>query len=354
MQWVDPKVLGNFVEFERTFIKRHGGSGVVQRYRNLKLLNQTMGSVMVRATWDEPEVQAQMPKVVEENEYIDFDAAGYKVYRRIAMELLTLLREFPASSSFNIFAHYGMIDDPESMKARGEVMARLTSLNMLCDAPQLLSTSAELYKGTQDDPKPSGGKYNYELQQKGLLDNLKATPKLDVLVERVIDQLDADPKNKIVIFSQYPAMLHLVAKKIGTLTKCVMLIGTMNAKQRDVSLQQFRNDPNTRVFLSSDAGGYGVDLPNANYLHNIDLPWSAGKLEQRNARIVRLSSVYKNVTVINWLMLDSVEERRYDMLQQKQVVASAWVDGKGITGKHGSLELTLGTLTEFLEERMEG
>jgi SNF2 family DNA or RNA helicase len=101
------------------------------------------------------------------------------------------------------------------------------------------------------------------------------------------------------------------------------------------------------VFLSSDAGGYGVDLPQANYLISYDLPWSAGKLDQREARIVRLSSQHPHVTIASFVMKGSIEERQYEMLQQKRGINEAFID-KGYDTQ-GRFELTLSSLTSFLQ-----
>ena len=129
----------------------------------------------------------------------------------------------------------------------------------------------------------------------------------------------------------------------------VLFTGDMNAKQKDAAKVHFQTDPKCRIFLSSDAGGYGVDLPQANYLISYDLPWSAGKIEQRNARIVRLSSTFESVTVLTMVMAGSVEQRMYDLLNEKGLVASAVVDGRGFDAK-GKLDLNLATLKEFLRE----
>ncbi len=177
---------------------------------------------------------------------------------------------------------------------------------------------------------------------------LKA-PKLEEVVVQIADLLDADPLNKLVVFSKHPAMLRILQSRTNRYTHSTMLIGGMKPKDRQAAMEQFQNDKRTGVFLSSDAGGYGIDLPAANYLINFDLPFSAGKVMQRNARIDRLSSEHDSVTVLNALMRGSIEERVYDMLSEKKAIASAWLDGKGIVGKHGTLELTLSTLTEFLE-----
>lgn len=40
-----------------------------------------------------------------------------------------------------------------------------------------------------------------------------------------------------------------------------------------------------RIFLSTDAGGVGVNLQAANMLINADLPWNPSVLEQRIGRM---------------------------------------------------------------------
>ena len=102
------------------------------------------------------------------------------------------------------------------------------------------------------------------------------------------------------------------------------------------------------MFISSDAGGYGVDLPNANLLINYDLPWSAGLTMQRNGRIKRASSRWPMVTIQDLLVRNSIEERQHEMLQQKTSVADAVLDGQGINSK-GGIDMTVGSLIGFLQ-----
>ena len=126
----------------------------------------------------------------------------------------------------------------------------------------------------------------------------------------------------------------------------MLFMGGMSSQERDNSKKQFGDDPNTRLFLSSDAGGYGVDLPMANHLISYDLPWSAGKLDQRESRIIRLSSDFPHVTVTSFIMKGSIEERQYEMLQEKRLINKAFID-KGYDGR-GQYEITLGSLSDFL------
>jgi superfamily II DNA/RNA helicase len=125
--------------------------------------------------------------------------------------------------------------------------------------------------------------------------------------------------------------------------------GEMNAKDKEKAKVTFQTDKDCRILISSDAGGYGVDLPQANLLINYDLPWNAGLALQRNGRIRRASSTWPSIVIQDFLMAGSIEERQHDMLLQKNSVADAIMDGEGIDDS-GELKLTLGSLRAFLQE----
>jgi SNF2 family DNA or RNA helicase len=189
------------------------------------------------------------------------------------------------------------------------------------------------------------------LWKRGDLDGLPTqAPKTHAALELIEEIVTASPVNKVVLFSFYKDMLYDLKAQLRDRLgyKAVLFTGDMNAKQKDQAKLQFQFDSMTKVFLSSDAGGYGVDLPQANYLINADLPWSAGKWDQRNARIIRLSSEFDSVNLIHILMRGSIEERQYETLEEKRLIASAVVDGKG-ADKQGKITLSMGTLREFLE-----
>jgi len=176
-----------------------------------------------------------------------------------------------------------------------------------------------------------------------------AAPKLEAVIEYIEQVLEEDPNNKIVLFSFFKENLRLIKRASAKVTRSVLFTGDMNPQEKDEAKQEFSNDPNVRLFLSSDAGGYGVDLPMANYLISYDLPWSSGKLEQREARIIRLSSKFSHVTIATFVMQGSIEERQYEMLQQKRSINEAFVDGKH-HDQRGGFDISLSSLSTFLRE----
>ena len=88
----------------------------------------------------------------------------------------------------------------------------------------------------------------------------------------------------------------------------------------------------------------------ANLLINYDLPWSAGLAVQRNGRIKRASSRWPSIIIQDIIVKDSIEERQHEMLQQKNAVADAVMDGEGINSR-GGIDLTVGSLIGFLQKQ---
>lgn len=343
MEFVDRDVLGDFKTFDRAFIVRDSW-GKPLRYRNLDKVNRAMAECMIRKTRED--IQDQLPRIIHQTIPVPFDAGTSKLYKLITNDLLERIHSVLSKGggkSFNLWAHY---NDSDGNEAQGQIMSRLTVLRMLCDNPSLVRRSAELYN---DDAVAAGSEYAYDIVNRGWLSGVTTTPKLDACLEYIRDVLAEDPSNKVVLFSFFKENLRLIQEATSGTTDSVLFMGGMSAQERDASKEKFSTDPACRLFLSSDAGGYGVDLPVANYLISYDLPWSSGKLEQREARIIRLSSEFPHVTIATFVMQGSIEERQYEMLQQKRSVNEAFIDGKHLDND-GGLELSLSTLSTFLRD----
>jgi superfamily II DNA/RNA helicase len=82
-------------------------------------------------------------------------------------------------------------------------------------------------------------------------------------------------------------------------------------------LEKFRNDPACKLFLSTDAGGTGLNLQMADTVVNLELPWNPAVLEQRIARVHRMGQS-RPVRVVNFVTRGSIEERVLRTLGAKQ------------------------------------
>jgi superfamily II DNA/RNA helicase len=93
-------------------------------------------------------------------------------------------------------------------------------------------------------------------------------------------------------------------------------------------LERFQNDPDCRVFVSTDAGGVGLNLQNASLMVNLDMPWNPAILEQRVGRIYRMGQT-ENVTVINMVATETIEHRMLGVLEFKGEMARGVLDPEG-------------------------
>src|SRR5256714_6722693 len=84
-------------------------------------------------------------------------------------------------------------------------------------------------------------------------------------------------------------------------------------------MEQFRDDPACRVFLSTDTGGTGLNLQTADTVINLEVPWNPAVLEQRIARVHRMGQ-HRPVQVFNLVTRDSIEERVLKTVAMKRTL----------------------------------
>ena len=144
----------------------------------------------------------------------------------------------------------------------------------------------------------------------------------DVKVEKLIDTLDeilaADKTHKIIIFTEFVAtqgyLKNLLEHRGFTVT---ILNGSMSIEERNEALQEFKVKSN--IFISTDAGGEGLNLQFSNNIINYDLPWNPMKIEQRCGRVDRIGQ-QRDVHIYNFIITDTIESRVRQVLEEKLFV----------------------------------
>jgi SNF2 family DNA or RNA helicase len=146
------------------------------------------------------------------------------------------------------------------------------------------------------------------------------SPKLDELERILFEQFDLEKTDrKIIIFSEWIKVHKLIGRllrqnKIGF----VELNGKVPVKLRGDLIKKFENDSKCKIFLSTQAGGAGLNLQVADTLINFELPWNPAKKNQRIGRIDRLGQRSNNLTIYNLITKDSIEQQIAAGLMVKQ------------------------------------
>ncbi|MEM6965704.1 MAG: DEAD/DEAH box helicase [Bacteroidota bacterium] len=146
------------------------------------------------------------------------------------------------------------------------------------------------------------------------------SPKLIELKHILLDKLEIrSSKRKIIIFSEWVTTHYLLGELLRELNiGYVELTGKVPVKKRGLLIDKFRDDDNCQVFLSTEAGGAGLNLQMADTVINFELPWNPAKKNQRIGRIDRLGQKNNKLTVLNFMTLDSIETKIATGLMLKQ------------------------------------
>ena len=151
------------------------------------------------------------------------------------------------------------------------------------------------------------------------------SPKLEEFRE-IVRELAIEEKRKVVVFSEYERMTRLAGEELSKLgIDFVSLHGGVPTPKRGALMDRFREDPNCMVFLSTDAGGVGLNLQSASAVINFEPPWNPARLEQRIGRVHRMGQT-QPVQVIHMLTEDSIEERVWNTLRLKTALFTGLFD----------------------------
>lgn len=281
MQFIDIYRLGPMYKFLDNHQIKDETSGKIIGYKNLNDIKVQLAETLLRRT--KKEVLTQLPKRMDKNLFVPMTEDQmnmHEEYKDMVAKLVLKWRRM------------GFLNE----KDRKRLMLAMGIMRMVCDSTYILDQQ------TRHDTK---------------IDEL-----MNILEEALVDD-----EQKVVVFSQWERMTRLVAQELDQRgIQYEYLHGGIPSKDRKDLLDNFQNDPKSKVFLSTDAGGVGLNLQAANLLINMDIPWNPAVLEQRIARIYRLGQD-KNVNIINMVSSGTIEHRMLDVLKFKSSMAEGVLDG---------------------------
>lgn len=159
------------------------------------------------------------------------------------------------------------------------------------------------------------------------------SPKMEELKDILLEQFDLRNSNrKIIIFSEWVKVHKLIGQmlrknKIGF----IELNGKVPVKLRGDLIRKFENSPECKIFLSTEAGGAGLNLQVADTLINFELPWNPAKKNQRIGRIDRLGQKSDKLTIYNLITRNSIEQQIAAGLLVKQNLFEGVLDSESKT-----------------------
>lgn len=283
MELVDQFCLGPYYQFRDQHILLHPETGGIMGYKDLNAIGEAVSNRLLRRT--KKGVRLQLPKRSDQFVLVPMTQRQDDLHSEFKWDLLVIL---------NKYRKYHYMTEQDRLR----VLKLLGQMRMVADSTFVLEQNLT----TRSDVKIA--------EVMNLLDN-------------VLESGD----EKVVVFSEWERMTRLVAMELDKRgVRYEYLNGRVPSKRRGELVDDFTMLPESRVFLSTDAGSTGLNLQVASTLINMDLPWNPAVLEQRIARIFRLGQE-KPVQIINLVSKGSIEEGMINKLRFKKSMFEGVLDG---------------------------
>ena len=256
-------------------------NGKVVGFKNLKEISVNLSDVLLRRR--KKQVLQELPKRMDKTLLVPMTTDQMDLHRGYADEVARLVAKWQRQRFLN-------------EKDRKRLMLNLSMMRMVCDSTYILDQTS------RHDTK---------------------VDELMCILEEFFTNQDG---GKVVIFSQWQRMMQLVEQEM--LERGIgyqFLHGSVPSQKRGGLLKNFREDPNCLVFLSTDAGGVGLNLQNASLVVSLDVPWNPAVLEQRIARVWRMGQE-SAVQVVNLVSAGTIEHRMLGVLKFKDSMAKGVLD----------------------------
>lgn len=175
------------------------------------------------------------------------------------------------------------------------------------------------FQGDEDVPEGNGSVVSQAI--KSLVSEwLSHTPdsKFDTLSRTLRRFAEQNTESKIIVFSYFKKTLAYLQRRLHAAGfQSVVIHGDVPMEERQERLELFRGSSEINVLLSSEVGSEGIDLQFCNVLVNYDLPWNPMKVEQRIGRLDRLGQKADKITIINFAVEGTIEEKILDRLYNR-------------------------------------
>ena len=158
--------------------------------------------------------------------------------------------------------------------------------------------------------------------------------KLDALFEQLDDVLAEG--HRALVFSQFTSFLGRAARRLDAAgVPYAYLDGSTPARRRDAEIERFRAGEASLFLISLKAGGFGLNLTEADYVFLLDPWWNPASEAQAVDRAHRIGQA-KRVMVYRLVAQDTIEEKVMALKARKgELVASILDAGADAAGAGG-------------------
>ncbi len=274
LEFLNPGILGTLPEFRKSFlvpVERGESKETLER------LSRIVKPFVLRRLKSDPKILPDLPAKIE----ID---VSVPLTREQAMLYQTVLEEMMPE-----------LEHASGMRRRGLVLATITRLKQICDHPALF---------LRDSNSLAGRSQKLE--------------RLEQLLEEIFAEGD-----KVLLFTQFAEMGKLLKPYLEERfsREVLFLHGAVPKKDRDELVKRFQTREGPPLFLLSlKAGGFGLNLTEANHVIHYDQWWNPAVEDQASDRAHRIGQTRK-VQIRRLICQGTLEEKIAELHIKKKQLA---------------------------------
>ncbi|MHA6259017.1 DEAD/DEAH box helicase [Sporosarcina sp. CAU 1771] len=269
--------FGNFKRFTDNFIIpiERDDSEIDKRKLRAKIQ-----PFLLRRTKSDSDLQLNLPKKLEQNEYCP-----------LTTEQAALYESFLEETKFKLETLSGF-------EKKGLILKMLSRLKQLCNHPALF---------LKEPMAPAE-------------QMITRSDKLNRIVSMAAEIVENE--EQCIIFTQYIGMGQLIRQCLSELhgIEVPFLTGSMPKGQRDLLVEAFQEGEFPIFILSLRAGGTGLNLTAANHVIHADRWWNPAVENQATDRAYRIGQT-KFVHVHKFVTIGTIEEKIDKMLEVKAALS---------------------------------
>lgn len=170
-----------------------------------------------------------------------------------------------------------------------------------------------------------------EITVEGLIKNDSKYNRFETVIREFLGEY---PEEKVIVFTAFRATAHYLTERLQRSNIDSLLIwGDMN-KPKQEFIDEFKNNKNLKVLISTEVSAEGVDLQFCKFLINFDLPWNPMRIEQRIGRIDRLGQKSDNLHIWNLYFENSIDDKIISrLLHRIQIFEEALGEPEPVVGE---------------------
>jgi len=151
------------------------------------------------------------------------------------------------------------------------------------------------------------------------------------LSEKIIDE---DPKilelkkiikkikhDKWVIFCEFSETVKALVQELSSEWEIFTMTGDTPLFSRQQAIEDFR-DSKKSLLIMTPVGSEGLDIQFCNAVINYDLHWNPMKIEQRIGRVDRVGQKSDKISVVNFIVQGSIDQKILEVIEKKLALIS--------------------------------